>query len=261
MRAVCLIRKEPYYRRDAFEKGLQRVGFNVVKSFPGTSFCNGPTDWLVMWNRQGGNEALADTWEARGGTVIVAENGYLQKVDKTHYAISVHGHNGSGWFPVGDEDRFTKLGFPLKQWRSDDRGDGKLFPDDYELVCGQRGIGSRTMRSPAQWAEKKVKRLQGQGFKTKLRPHPGNFAPKVPLINDLHGAAACHVWSSAAGIMAIVEGIPTYHSAPKWIGAGAGPITQGLVLRRMAHGQWHHEEIAAGEPFARVIAERGKASW
>jgi len=250
MKATLRIRKEPYYRRAAFESGLKRVGFTLAES----GKPDGPDSWLCLWNRQGVNEVDADNWERLGGTVIVAENGYLQKVDKTHYAISVHGHNGSGWFPVGAEDRFTKLGFPIKPWHSDDH-------PGYELVCGQRGIGSRTMRSPPGWGEKLTKKLEAKGRKVKFRPHPGNFAPKVPLINDLSGAAACHIWSSAAGVMAIVEGIPVYHSAPHWIGDGAGPMTQYLVLNRIAHGQWHHEEIATGEPFARVIEQRSKASW
>ena len=254
MRALCLIRKEPYYRCAAFESGLKRVGFSLISA----GKAEGPEDWLVIWNRHI-HEAQADAWEANGGTVIVAENGYLQKVDKTHYAISVHGHNGSGWFPVGDEDRFTALGFPVKAWRSDDRP-GHEHPG-YELVCGQRGIGSRTMKSPPGWGERMAKKLEARGRRVKFRPHPGNFAPRVPLINDLAGAAAVHIWSSAAGVRAIVEGLPVYHSAPHWIGWGAGPMTQDIVLNRVAHAQWHHEEIATGEPFARIIERRGEAVW
>lgn len=250
MRAVLRIRAEPHYRRAAFENGLRRVGFSITE----LRAPNGPEDWLVLWNRQGGGEVEADAWEARGGTVIVAENGYLQKVDKTHYAISVHGHNGSGWFPIGSEDRFTKLGFTLKEWQRDDT-------PGYALVCGQRGIGSALMRSPQAWAEKTVEKLKRRGIVTRLRQHPGNFAPRVPLIDDLRGAASCHVWSSAAGVMALVEGIPVYHSAPHWIGEGAGPFTRDTVLERVGHGQWHHEEIATGLPFARIIEYRKFAKW
>jgi hypothetical protein len=249
MRAVLRIRKEPHYRRLAFELGLKKVGFHLTE-IPRPADAS---DWLVLWNRQGAGELEADLWEKQGGTVIVCENGYLQKLDKTYYAISVHGHNGSGWFPVDDsEERFEKLGFELMSWS----GDG-----DYDLICGQRGIGSRTMKSPPQWAEKRAKELQARGKATKLRQHPGNFVPKVPLTRDLEGAAACHVWSSAAGVRALVEGVPVYHSAPHWICAGAGPVSRGMILNRMAHGQWHHEEIATGEPFARIIANRSKATW
>jgi hypothetical protein len=249
MRAVLRIRKEPAYRRAAFEQGLKRVGFVLDDKLARPS---GPEDWLVLWNRQNDGERDADLWEQHGGTVIVAENGYLQKVDKTYYAIAVHGHNGSGWHPVGDEDRFGLLGFELKPWRSDNH-------PGYELVIAQRGIGSHVMRSPPQWAEMKARKLRGHNVI--VRPHPGNFAPKVPLVDVLRGAAACHIWSSAAGVMALVEGVPVYHSAPHWIGDGAGPFTREIVLNRVAHAQWHHEEIAQGTPFARVIEHRKEAVW
>lgn len=252
MRAVCLIRKEPYYRRAAFEKGLQRVGFTLVGS-AGAGCCSGPEDWLIIWNRQNADERMADQWEARGGTVIVAENGYLQKVDKTHYAISVHGHNGSGWFPVGDEDRFTKLGFEIKPWAWQNA--------KYRLICGQRGIGSRTMRSPPQWAEKLAEKFKRLGVAYKLRNHPGNFAPKVPLTEDLKHANVCAIWSSAAGVQAIVEGVEVHHSAPHWICSGVGESNRVDGLNRMAWGQWRHEEIALGIPFANIIERRKEAVW
>ncbi len=251
MRAVLRIRREPAYRREAFEKGLQRVGFTLVdKASPADA-----SDWLVLWNRQGAAELEADAWEARGGTVIVCENGYLQKVDKTHYAISVHGHNGSGWFPFDPvEDRFTKLEFALKPWQNNENG--------HWLVCGQRGIGSREMKSPPGWGEKAARKLKDLKVgPVRLRLHPGNFAPRVPLLHDLKGARRCIVWSSAAGVQALVEGIFTTYSAPHWICAGSGPEWREEPLNRMAHNQWHFDEIAQGTPFARIIEHRKEASW
>jgi hypothetical protein len=245
MRAVLRIRKEPYYRRAAFEDGLKKVGFKLVdKLVP-----DGPESWLVIWNRQGVNEAEADDWEREGGTVIVCENGYLQQIDKTYYAISVHGHNGSGWFPENEgEDRFSKLGFELKPFHE----------GSYRLVCGQRGIGSRLMRSPPMWGEKLAMKLESYGLPVKFRPHPGNFKPKVPLVVDLKGASLCHIWSSASGVMALVEGKFVQHSAPHWI--CENPDRE-KALNHMAHGQWHFTEIATGEPFARIIENRSKAKW
>ena len=246
--AVLQIRREPYYRRAAFESGLKRLGYTITdKVFHPAS----KADTLCVWNlKAGADEAAATLFEQRGGTVIVAENGYLQKVDKTYYALSVHGHNGSGTFPVGDEDRFGKLGFEVKPWRE---REGQV------LVCGQRGIGSRLMASPPQWAEKMAAQLKRQGERdVRLRPHPGNFAPKVPLVDDLRGVGVCHIWSSGAGVRALAEGVTVVHHAPHWICEGWSVIgyqTLGRlrVLNRMAHGQSHHEEIATGEPFARLL--------
>jgi len=262
VKAVLRLRKEPYYRRAAFEAGLKRVGFVLTEM----NEPNGPEDWRVVWNRQGTEERACDKWEAAGGTVIVAENGYLQQVDKTYYAISVHGHNGSGWFPVGNENRFLKTGFHIQP--------EKPIVGSV-LVIGQRGIGSHAMKSPPQWGEQTLKAIQKlTKFPAVLRPHPGNFAPRVPLVCDLAKAAQCVIWSSAAGVRALVEGLTVFYAAPRWIceeGAYSFKDIPKVIdqsnlgrlsaLHTMSHGQWHHDEITTGEPFARIIAQRSRAVW
>jgi hypothetical protein len=249
--AAVQIRAEPYYRRAAIESGLKRLGYVIaderVSRLPG-----GPNDLLCLWNRKAGaEEQAAEAWERAGGVVLVFENGYLQRTDKTTYAISTHQHNGAGFFPVGDEDRFSKLGFELQGFRS----------GTHALVCGQRGIGSKLMASPPQWAEKMVAKLKARGQTAKLRSHPGNWTPKVPLLVDLAEAYECHVWSSGAGVRALVEGVAVTHHAPHWICEG-WEADRVAALNHMAHGQWHHEEIATGEPFARMRdAGWGPRTW
>lgn len=238
---VLTIRKEPYYRRAAFENGFKRLGYTIAQAFGAP---RGPHDVYCIWNRKAGAEHNAATlWEQRGGSVIVAENGYLQRIDKTYYALSLHGHNGSGHFPVGAEDRFTRLGFELKPMQSN--------LDGHWLVCAQRGIGSPEMASPPQWAEKVAEQLKRMGKTVRLRPHPGQFKPKVDLLDDLRGAHECVIWSSGAGVRALVEGIPVQYRAPHWICQGPG--TREEKLHRMSHGQWHFDEIGTGEPFARLL--------
>jgi hypothetical protein len=117
------------------------------------------------------------------------------------------------------------------------------------------------MRSPPGWAEKMAEKFKRLGVPYKLRLHPGNFAPKVPLTNDLKGASVCTIWSSAAGVQAIVEGVEVHHSAPHWICSGVGEINRTEGLNRMAWGQWRHEEIAEGTPFAHIIERRSEAVW
>jgi hypothetical protein len=260
VRALIRIRKEPYYRRAAFEAGLKRVGFQLAESLKP----EGPDDWLVLWNRKAGtDEQQADAWEARGGTVIVAENGYLAKVEKTVYAISVHGHNGSGWFPAEAEDRFTPLGFPLKPWR---KGGTEI------VLRTQRGIGSVLMASPTNWIAQTVARLKVRpGLPIRVIPHPGNHPPKVPPEQDLRKADVFVTWASAMGVRALIEGIPVFYGAPHWIcEKGATPLirwplaeidSRESALHKMAHGQWHFDEIATGEPFKRIIEHRKEAKW
>lgn len=253
MRAVLTIRKEPHYRREAFERGLQRVGFTIGElKAPSSS-----SDWLVLWNRKrGDDERRADAWEAAGGTVIVAENGYLAKTEKTHYAISVHGHNGSGWFPVGDEDRFSPLGFEIKPWRL---GGSEI------VVREQRGIGSTLMASPPNWARKMADQLRRVSkLPVRVVPHPGDKNKGAIDAANLKNAESCVIWSSAMGVRALVEGVPVFYAAPHWICSDAAvPLSKSRLasLHRMSHGQWHFDEIATGEPFARIIANRERASW
>ena len=251
------LRREPAYRSDAFIAGFKRLGYEVLDGSRNNVewVPESRADLLCLWNRKAGmEERMAEAWEAKGGTVIVAENGYLQRVDKSMYAISVHGHNGSGWYPVGAEDRFSKLGFPLLPWKENGR---------YELVLGQRGIGSALMASPANWGEKLTVELKNRGRSVIHRPHPGNHAPRVPLSSDLALAMRCHIWASSGGVLALTLGIPVMHYAPHWICAGVDRQDQReAVLNRMAYGQWTVDEIRSGEPFARMAAENwGPATW
>lgn len=276
--AIVAIRREPWYRREALEEGLKRLGYTIKDPYCNTGpFFRGGVDrvepssrddLIITWNRKlGHDEQVCELFEARGGTSIVLENGYLQRVDKSMYAISVHGHNGSGWYPQDDSvDRFTPLGFPQRPWRT---------AGQHVLVCDQRGVGSKRMASPMGWGQRlKINTelaLAERGTpvrEVRLRPHPGNFVAKIPLEKDLKDAWACVVWSSACGVRALVEGIPVFVDAPDWICRDVAYRPKALTkafetpkftydqvriaLNRMAHGQWSVEEIRSGEPFARM---------
>lgn len=234
--AEIRIRREPYYRLDAITQGMKRIGFEIVPHARPA-----PGNVLVLWNRKAGRDDTdAAAMEAAGGKVLVIENGYLQKVDKTMYAVSLSEHHTGG--PVGDTDRFGPLGFELRHQEA--------TPFGFVLVCGQRGIGSPTMASPPQWAEKHAESLRRRGLTARVRPHPGNRAPSVPLKADLMGAGACHVWSSNAGVLARVLGYPVTSWAPHWICEGS---SREAALQRMAWSQWSVPELATGEPFARLL--------
>lgn len=264
MKAICRIRHAPAYRREAWLSGLKAAGYELVdRGVPKSA-----DDLLVIWNRYGDNEVDAARWEGHGGTVLVTENGYAGKDDKgrQYYAVAVHGHNGSGWWPVGPEERWSQLGIELKPWRTE----GKHL-----LVCAQRGIGSKTMASPYRWAEETADRLRKLTDRpVRIRLHPGNTkAPAVSLLDDLRDAWACVIWSSGCGVQALIQGVPVFFSAPAWIGQGAAkPGIDAIeapmrdddarlkALQRMAWAQWSVEEIGSGAPFIRIrqaVAERG----
>jgi|GEM_PF-3190419 len=250
--AVIQIRPQPTYRREAFESGLRRLGYTDLRDYAcGKHWPNGPDDLLVLWNlMRGRDEQYAQAWEKRGGTVLVCENGYLQQVDKTYYAISTHGHNGSGWFPQGNDGfgRFAKLGIPLKDMREGVEGS--------TVVRGQRGIGSELMHSPPNWHVTMGQKLRAKGVpRVVVMPHPGDKGKLEADAQAIAGASRLVIWSSAMGVRALVEGVPVDFCAPKWICAGWRVEGRERSLVNMAFGQWHHEEIATGEPFARMKAE------
>lgn len=259
MRAIVKIRQEPVYRRAAFEGGLRRLGYELIHS----GNPEGPADLLLQWNRKPQDEGQASAWEAAGGTVIVCENGYIGRDEQGRqlYAISTRGHNGSGWFPKSDEDRFTPLGVDVAPWRT-----GGV----HVLVCGQRGIGSKTMASPPNWHFNAQRYLTVRTKRpVRIRYHPGNQAPQTPLEKDLEDCWACAIWSSSSGVRALTLGVPVLYEAPHWIcSEAAKPLAlvenpdrsdsrRLAALRTMAHGQWRVSEIESGEPFARMRA----ANW
>lgn len=260
MIAICLIRDQPHYRRHAFVEGLRVAGYSIAQGGRPSS----KKDLLVIWNRYGSNENLADQWEQNGGTVLVCENGYCGRDAGSHqlYAISAHGHNGAGWFPIGEADRFGALGLDVAPWRAQTES-GHL------LVCGQRGIGSRQMASPHAWHERVIQRLQKFSKRPiRIRPHPGNKPAPISLDSDLAGAHAVVVWSSTSGVRALLTGVPVFYDAPAWICQGAalkiGPELEAPkcdddarieALRRMAWAQWTVDEIESGEPFVRFRDE------
>lgn len=256
MKAVCLIREQPCYRRDAFVGGLRRAGYTLDTGGQPQA----PTDLLVIWNRYGHYAQMADAWERSGGTVLVAENGYcgIDAQGRQRYALAAHGHNGSGWWPVGAEDRFAALGLEPQPWRTG---------GEYALVRGQRGIGTPQMASPPAWHVHTGARLRReQALPVRVIEHPGKSAVDANRSYDMRDAAACVIWSSALGVKALLVGVPVWFAAPHWVcedgarrladdwklaAAQRDDAARALALQRMAHAQWAVDELESGEPFAR----------
>lgn len=226
---------------------------------------------LAVWNRYGDIESVANRFEARGGIVLVAENGYLgaggvaPKADAhagvtgcTVYAVARHAHNGRGHWPEGDGSRWARLGVALQPLR-----DG----GDYHLIAPNRSFGMAGGVMSFDWAEKTAEAYRKRGLKVKVRHHPGNNRSPVPLEKDLAGAASVTIWSSSVGVHALVAGVPVICAAPWWICKDAAlrtieqlaeiradvwTVRRLAALERMAWAQWTVDEIASGEPFRKL---------
>lgn len=252
MRAVCLIRPQPDYRRDAFIAGLQRTGYRVDTAMQAL----GPGDVLLIWNRYGIADRHAQRAEAAGATVLVAENGYLGREwnGGRWYALSRSRHNGAGSWPEGGGERWNIRGINPAPFRKDGR---------HLLLLPQRGIGTPPAAMPPDWLQR-VQRELRMDRPVRIRKHPGEGRPEVPLEEDLRDAWACLTWGSGAALKALVVGVPVFHSFPQWIGAPAArqwpaDVEQPFLgdrlpmLRRMAWAMWELEEIARGEPFRHLL--------
>lgn len=225
MRTYCsLIRSDLHYRRDAFDKGLQAVGLTPTDE----KRC----DVLVIWNRYGRFEASADAVEARGGTVLIAENATFGNdfCGDHWYSIWPQFHNRASSIRFGGDTRWDDLGIELEPWR----------PEGGEVVgLMQRGIGPRG--TPKSWTPPGC---------TRIRPHPGVRAC-VPLDKDLGKASEVRTWGSGAAVKALMWGIRVRSYMPDWCGEQQNTDASRLaMLRRLAWAQWRLSEIKKGEPFA-----------
>lgn len=264
MKAWCLIRSDPVYRREAFTRGLRAAGYDLQGGAPPASGIQ-RGDLLVIWNRYYDTHDLACHFEAQEGEVIVAENAYMgvDRANRRRYALAGDAHNGRGCWPLGGPERWEALGVEVKPWRTE---------GEHVLVCPNRSFGMPGNIMPVSWGEDVAKRLARHTRRPiRIRPHPGNGAPKVPLEQDLEGAWAVVIWSSSVGVEALVRGIPVICEAPFWIcrsaasadvadveapeWAGAGRMA---ALHALAWAQWSVEEIEAGTPFV-YLRDRPRA--
>lgn len=244
-------------RHLAMEAGARAAGYTVHDAR--NEIPHGrPGDVLMTWNLHGVRESEAAAFRAAGGEVIVWEEGYTRYLHPVkHFAAALDGHNGSGrWFPDGPH-RWRALGLDMAPWRAD---------GDHILVCGQRGIGARAMASPAGWHDDVARRLRKITDRpVVVRPHPGkNKATAPPLEQQIAGAWAVVVWSSASALRALLMGVPVFYEAPHHVLEEA--MTRGVeqverpptpdrleAMERMAWAQWSMDEIAAGEPFRHLL--------
>jgi len=253
----CLSSRFEDGRHDAMTEGARAAGFDVLPAAASPTPRRG--DVLLSWNLHRDRAAEAQRWRDKGGLVIVAEEGFTRGLHPvSHFSMARDGHNGAGWWPVGSPARWASLGLRMAPWRTH---------GGHILVCGQRGIGSPQMASPPGWHEDVARRLRLLTDRpVVVRPHPGKDKSKaVPLVEQLTGAWAVVVWSSAVATRALLMGIPVFFEAPQHVLAGAmcrdirgvnnPPLPDRLpVFERMAWAQWSLNEIRAGEPFRRLCA-------
>lgn len=259
-RAYVALRDQPPYRRDTFVAGLKAVGYDV--RFGSPQQIDRDT-LLLIWNRYGPGHSDAVQVERAGGTVWVAENGYVGRGGQSPhsmerrdpYALARSFHNDDTVVPDGGPKRWSALDVDVAPWRADGR---------HVLVCPARSFGTPGRFMPPDWVQIVTKRLRAlTGREIRVRPHPGNVPPKRSLSDDLRDCWAVVVWASSAGVHALIAGVPVICCGPYWIAKSAAgaieqiespPMPDRLpALWRLAWAQEFLSEIESGEAFARLL--------
>lgn len=243
------------------------MGYEIQKSQPGNFK---PGDVVLSWNRYSSNRYICDACEQAGGTVVIAENGYIGKGgvsphhmrDRDPYALALGWHNDASVIPDHSPERWNALCIDLKPFRTT----GKHI-----LIAPNRSFGVPGRIMPDNWVDDVTKRLRKlTDREIRVRPHPGNNAPAKPLAEDLKDASEVVIWSSSAGVHALVAGIPVVCEAPYWIckdtdmdgfatndffydDAELFNAMRKRVLNRLAWGQWSVEEIKSGQAFSHLL--------
>lgn len=223
-----LLRSDLHYRRHAFDKGLQAVGFRPTTQ--------DKCDVLICWNKYGRFLKAADAAEKRGARVLIIENSTWGNDFQGGKWLSVWPdfHNRADKIRYGGPERWDALSVDLKPWR----------PEGGEIIgLMQRGIGPPG--TPARWTPPGC---------TRIRQHPGT-KPCVPLEQDLAKASEVRTWGSGAAVKALMWGIRVKSWMPKWAGACENTDESRLAMfRRLAWAQWTLPQIERGEPFAWLLS-------
>lgn len=263
MKAYLMVKKHVEARYASFKLGLETAGYKVLEHDPIPPYTVNPGDLYLIWNRRRDQEIFADQFEHAGGTVLVAENGYLGK-DSTGYqylALAKHGHNGSGKRLIDDPSRWERLGLTPRPWRTS---------GEHILLCPNRFIAPQWFLMPTDWVERTKAELRKYTERPIIvRDHPGHWKrlpehPSIELVKQLQGAWACVIWSSSAGVHSLLAGVPVVCTAQWWVCKRAAGKVEDIetlsgndaereaAFRDMSSSQFTLAEIESGMPFALV---------
>ena len=256
---------------EAFEKGIKRLGYKTDK--------NGiDVIWSVLWNgRMAANKAIWERAARERRPVIVLEVGALQR--NTLWKMGVGGVNNNAYFGprANDRQRADKLGLTLDPWRTND---GPILfacqhnnSAQWNSPTSQERWTTETIETIRKHTDRQIILRQHPRCPIRFKNLPANTILQLPkkIPNtyddydfDVSRAYAVINWSSNPGIIAAMRGVPVFtsFSSLAWSVANLdvnkinNPDTpdRRQWLNDLAHTEWTTEEIATGEPIARLTS-------
>jgi len=256
---------------EAFEKGIKRLGYKTDK--------NGiDVIWSVLWNgRMAANKAIWKRAARERRPVIVLEVGALQR--NKLWKMGVGGVNNDAYFGprANDRQRADKLGLTLDPWRTND---GPILfacqhnnSAQWNSPTSQERWTTETIETIRKHTDRQIILRQHPRCPIRFKNLPANTILQLPkkIPNtyddydfDVTRAYAVINWSSNPGIIAAMRGVPVFtsFSSLAWSVANLdvnkinNPDTpdRRQWLNDLAHTEWTTEEIATGEPIARLTS-------
>ena len=256
---------------EAFEKGIKRLGYKTDK--------NGiDVIWSVLWNgRMAANKAIWKQAARERRPVIVLEVGALQR--NKLWKMGVGGVNNDAYFGprANDRQRADKLGLKLDPWRTND---GPILiacqhnnSPQWNSPASQERWTTETIETIRKHTDRQIILRQHPRCPIRFKNLPANTILQLPkkIPNtyddydfDVSRAYAVINWSSNPGIIAAMRGVPVFtsFSSLAWSVANLdvnkinNPDTpdRRQWLNDLAHTEWTTEEIATGEPIARLTS-------
>jgi len=256
---------------EAFEKGIKRLGYKTDK--------NGiDVIWSVLWNgRMAANKAIWKQAARERRPVIVLEVGALQR--NKLWKMGVGGVNNDAYFGprANDRQRADKLGLKLDPWRTND---GPILfacqhnnSAQWNSPASQERWTTETIETIRKHTDRQIILRQHPRCPIRFKNLPANTILQLPkkIPNtyddydfDVSRAYAVINWSSNPGIIAAMRGVPVFtsFSSLAWSVANLdvnkinNPDTpdRRQWLNDLAHTEWTTEEIATGEPIARLTS-------
>ena len=149
-----------------------------------------------------------------------------------------HGRRGNHCVPDDRGTRWDRIGVPVQPWRTGSR----------VVLCGQTETYSPDWPSLTDW----YRTVRATHF----RPHPAGDNPTgLPTVRDFDDCCLAVTLNSSVGVDAALDGVKVLAmdegSMALDISAQQGDRTG--WLRWLAWTQWHHDEIAAGEPIKHLF--------